>query len=650
MPFVQMENISHFLRACQQPPLSLHSHDIFQTVDLYESKDPAQVLQCISAFSRRANAVQPSHFPNSIGGEKGRSLVSPQNTGAEVGAAIGRSRGMSGTSEASSNVSHAASQAVGGRESPLKGFGYGSSNPSNGGVASPSGGISSWSKKQDEGSTAPAWNIHQYGYMGGASQGNQGIAFGARRQITTQVPQVPSLAEKERKRKEQEMEMERRKDEAAEAERRRIIERKAEEDRERIAEEKRWEEETSKVKEVERQRVEEERRKWQEEETRWKEEEEKRNREEKESEANLKAGGQKTGRIAGLDFKLQGQLLSQYHTEQGRRPTEEDPQVVKEQERVKDLERQLHEAKEREARYEQERQERMSRDREEDRSITGRERISDSDRPRSKSRGRPVPYGSNMDYSNEDSESERNLLQQAWKATNSESDPPPQPPRPLPVPEPSGFPPPKPARPLPTPQASTINSIPKPRSTSQSPPAPTLPTRPLPNPATYVQSRSSPSPTRKSPFTRPTVTPSPPPPQQSSFHSSSTAKAPPQLPRPTSHNSSPAPASSPPSFKKPPSSLLAREMELDRLRQQEWTRAQEETAARTPDLTSSASPGGGAWDVHQYGYMGGDSQNRGNLGISGFGGARRQLVGGPREMPGSSAGGSGGKGDAREGI
>ena len=59
MPFVQMENISHFLKACEVSPLNLPAHDRFLTVDLYDGKDPAQVLQCIAAFSRRANAINP---------------------------------------------------------------------------------------------------------------------------------------------------------------------------------------------------------------------------------------------------------------------------------------------------------------------------------------------------------------------------------------------------------------------------------------------------------------------------------------------------------------------------------------------------------------------------------------------------------------
>ena len=234
MPFVQMENISHFLRACQQPPISLHSHDIFQTVDLYESKDPAQVLQCIAAFSRQAHAAQPSRFPTALGGVKNKGgVVTPQSTGGSASAGTtprqyGRVRGFSNTSETSSATSYAtsqasSSQAVGGRGSPARAF-QTTSPQSNGGSAdSGSGGVSSWSKRGDEGATTPAWNIHQYGYMGGASQGNQGITFGGRRQITSPAPKVPSLAEKERKRKEQELEAEQSRLQAEEAEQKRRV-------------------------------------------------------------------------------------------------------------------------------------------------------------------------------------------------------------------------------------------------------------------------------------------------------------------------------------------------------------------------------------------------------------------------------------------
>lgn len=162
MPFVQMENISHFLRACNSPPLNLQAHDIFQTVDLYENKDPAQVLTCICAFSRRANAIQPSKFPIVIGPKSKAGPMSPDTTGGYESSPTpyGRPRGISNTSATSSATSNATSWA-GGRTSPsrLSNSTFSSANRT---TKSPTGGVSSWSKKNDEGATTPAWNIHQY--------------------------------------------------------------------------------------------------------------------------------------------------------------------------------------------------------------------------------------------------------------------------------------------------------------------------------------------------------------------------------------------------------------------------------------------------------------------------------------------------------
>src|SRR5215469_7029586 len=207
MPFTQMENISHFLTACERDPINLPAHDRFLTVDLYEGKDPAQVLQCLGAFSRVANSINPRRFSTTIG-PKRASTISPTHTGTSNGGYGGFSSSAGG--RGTSNVTANSSAIPGNRAlSPALTGGSNSSRATDGGPKSPSGPVSSWSKKSDEGTTAPAWNIHQYGYMGGASQGNQGISFGARRQITSAAPYVPSLAEKERKRKEKEAEEER---------------------------------------------------------------------------------------------------------------------------------------------------------------------------------------------------------------------------------------------------------------------------------------------------------------------------------------------------------------------------------------------------------------------------------------------------------
>lgn len=611
MPFVQMENISHFLRACQSPPLNLQSHDIFQTVDLYESKDPAQVLQCISAFSRRAHAVQPARFHGALGEKSKGSLVSPQSTGGYTTTSpqYGRPRGSSNLSETNSNASSQPSQAIGGRGSPFVPSSQGQmapkiDNPSK----SPSGGVSSWSKRGDEGATTPAWNIHQYGYMGGASQGNQGISFGGRRQITTPAPKVPSFADKERKRREQEAEAERVRVQEEETERRRRIEREEEEERERIAEERRWEEETRRQKEQEQQRFEEEERRREVEQKRRLEQEARAN-EHRETEARL--ASERNQRQAASEVRLTGQFLSQYQSEKKQQPSTKESEKAAERSRIQELERQLEEGKAREAQYERERQERIQAEKERKRSRSRpggqRDRRNQS---RSKSRTRSVPVPSPPEESDPWQENEREYLSKQWTSNNqpppSEPAPPPQPPRPLPTPQISQPPP----QPEPTPTPSPPSTI-------------SIPARPLPDPMTYTQPPPT-SPQRRSPFARPTSTPSSPP-------------QPPTTQRPSQPPTNPLKK---PPFAKP-SSLLSREMELDRQRQQEWEEAQKATksAAEKGGMGGdgpAVTPGGGAWDVHQYGYLGGDSQNRGGTGI-GFGMGRRQLVG-PREPPGKGTG------------
>lgn len=163
MPFVQMENISHFLSFVAKPPVSLPPHDLFLTVDLYEKKDPAQVVQCLTSFSRIAHTLNASAFPNTIGGVKATAL-SPQISGGSDSSSVRRALSNGDKSSGAP---------------PLPGR-----KPA----------VSTWSRKADEGATLPAWNIAQYGYMGGASQGNQGISFGGRRQITATPASTASPA------------------------------------------------------------------------------------------------------------------------------------------------------------------------------------------------------------------------------------------------------------------------------------------------------------------------------------------------------------------------------------------------------------------------------------------------------------------------
>ena len=603
MPFVQMENISLFLDACKSPPINLQSHDIFLTVDLYESKDPAQVLQCLGAFSRAANRLQPARFPNPIGGKRG-GVVSPQSTGTPTvgGGSYGnRGRGASNASNTSSAYNNNArpvssltptrtGDSNSGRWSPTKG-----SN----GPTSP-GSVSSWSQKSQEGTTSPAWNINQYGYMGGASQGNLGVSFGGRRQITSAGPHVPNAAEKEKKRKAEE---ERLRLEAEEAERRRLEEQAAEEERARLEEEQRWAEETRKLREQETLKAEEEKRKWEEEERRWKMEEERRQKEEREAEAKFQS--ERTRTRGNSDARLRGQFLSQYQAENGNGDHSESS-------RVKELERELELARERERQYERERQAKLSQRSHqvvEDHDLTFRMK-EETSKARSRSRSRPrVPFRKDSDERWR--EDERDYLRQQWSASHQSDGPseaPSKPPRPLPEPAPARV------------QKNHTGS------------------RPLPDPAKYA--------------TPPTQSPA-------QDFSGSTNRTDRYL------SSNPAPQKAQPkttysneiggfdsaaerdaedrrrvqSQQKTKAggwaskSLLEREMEMERQRQQEWEESQKEvkTKVASGDGVDGIGGGiGGKWDVNQWtGYTGGDSQNRGTQGI---GSGRRQIVG-PRPPP-----------------
>ncbi|KAG2734418.1 hypothetical protein G9P44_002424 [Scheffersomyces stipitis] len=65
MPFIQMENISFFLKICEA--IGLPHDEIFQTIDLYEAKDPYQVIITLMSFSRLANSIDSNVFSTVIG-------------------------------------------------------------------------------------------------------------------------------------------------------------------------------------------------------------------------------------------------------------------------------------------------------------------------------------------------------------------------------------------------------------------------------------------------------------------------------------------------------------------------------------------------------------------------------------------------------
>lgn len=65
MPFIQMENILFFLQTCDL--IGMQHDEIFQTIDLFERKDPYQVVVTLLSFSRIANERNPCAFPTVIG-------------------------------------------------------------------------------------------------------------------------------------------------------------------------------------------------------------------------------------------------------------------------------------------------------------------------------------------------------------------------------------------------------------------------------------------------------------------------------------------------------------------------------------------------------------------------------------------------------
>jgi len=534
MPFVQMENISHFLRACEMPPLSLPSHDRFLTVDLYDNKDPAQVLQCIAAFSRRANLVNPSAFPSAIGAKsKGKSL-SPDSTGPGQSPYTPKVVGYTTNSPKTDtspvttfNSLNKAAYSNQGRTSPTK-----SNSLSRGGLATGSP-VSSWSSRADEGKTAPAWNIHQYGYMGGASQGNQGVAFGARRQITSASPDVPSLAQKEKAMREKAMreKLEREKRELEENEQRLQAQQDADDARAREEEERSWQEETRRLKDDE------DRARAQEEASTQRAEQARRDQQAQDRIASSRSRQRTTS-----DARLNGQFLSAYNATQ--KPTPLPParklesQQSAEAQRIAELERQLAEMKQAAAERERHEQE------QEQEQGQGQGQAPTPSYSTHSTPSKPAlptrPSGSVQTARQEDDGqvSERDYLKKAHQEYHQTAQP--------------------------KDQAPTTSSRPE-------------SSRPLPDPTTY---QSSTNPTSNTNSTRPT---------------------------------------------RASKSLIEREMERERERQREWEESQRATASAARDMAQGSGPGQ-TWDVHQYGFTGGDSQNRGGAGL-GVGGARRQIIG-----------------------
>ncbi|CAD0057804.1 unnamed protein product [Aureobasidium pullulans] len=512
MPFVQMENISHFLRACESPPLNMTAHDRFLTVDLFESKDPAQVLHTIGP--QRSATLSPAATGPTM---RNARPIAPSPLSAKPSFAVPSARPMS----------------------PALSGGSSGSRASDNGLKSSRGTVSSWTKAGDRGNTAPAWNIAQYGYMGGASQGNQGVMFGGRRQITTAAPHEERLRQ-----------------DAEEAEYKRKTEREAEEERDRVAEEQKWEEEARRTREQERQQA-----------------------RQREQDADT----------AGVNLK--GQYLSQHQADQGaRRPSAHED--TPERQRVRELEKQLEEARERERQYQQEREDRVRQN-----SIHSRPSTA-----RSEQEVDPIPRAA----SPKDSEV-------SWAPIEDEVLN-----RKVPAPEMARGS----TRPLPTPTTRQTPVLPE-RTASPAGP------RPLPDPSAYRP--ASPAPTRTDRYLADHPAPVSPKPvahqPREMGYTSTYEEQGDRDRRLASQQTTKAGGWA-------SKSLLEREMERERERQREWEANQQASKEVAKDM-SQGSGAGQSWDVHQYGYMGGDSQNRGSSSGSGIGfGGRRQIIG-PRPPPGS---------------
>ncbi|TKA49787.1 hypothetical protein B0A54_00456 [Friedmanniomyces endolithicus] len=616
MPFIQMENISHFLKACEMPPLNMPAHDRFLTVDLFESKDPAQVLQCLGAFSRQAHVASPSRFRTTIGPK--RAGDGGSNGGTWRASTYGRPPSPTKPSAAMPSASRALSPTL-----------TGGSTGSQGGTKSP-GPTSSWSSRKDEGATSPAWNIHQYGYMGGASQGNQGISFGARRQITSQGPQVPSLADKERKRKEKAEEDERSRAQADEAEHRRRGKQEADEQRDRLEEERKWENETRRQREEERKRVDEQKRQWQDQERRWNEEEEVRQKEAAELQKRMMPKKPPERPRVGSSSILRGQSLSQYQKAQSAlaRDTDGSAEESPEQKRVRELEQQLEEAREREKQYHAEREERLRNGGERSRPSTAQ---TETPRPQSARDSEASWAGDEREYLRQQWQSNRDDAPGKSAATAPGAK------KALPIePKESSPPPGLPSRAMPQPAAIDDDDEAEPEAEAESAEPPALPTPAQPSTSLSSMPRydggggSAPSSSPLGSANRPLPTP------DKEFQAyiaqanhASREAGDTSAEQATDRDRRFAAQTKTKAGGWASTSLLEREMENERARQREWEASQQALKAAPKDPNAGVGAGQ-SWDVNQYGSTGGDNMNKGAASGNGIGG-RRQIIG-PRAL------------------
>lgn len=455
---------------------------------------------------------------------------------------------------------------------------------------------------------------------------------------------MPSFAEKERKRKEKEQEEARLKQQSEENEYKRRVDREAEEERDRIEEERRWEEETQRHREEERRRVEEQKRQWAEQERRWQQDDEVRKQEDAEIKHLMKkseAPGKPSQPSSSI---LRGQSLADYQREQG--ADADGRSETPEGKRVRELEKQLEEARARERQYQNEREERLRSGKDWSRPGTAQ-----ADRPSSAQQSEASWTGDEREYLRSQWQSSQDAS--SLRATGSGA---------------ARQAPSLPTRPLPQPTLVEESAPMEDSDEAEQDEVPSLPTR-SPQPLQVSDSSNSmpqydpaDAPT-SSPIgsgNRPLPTPQPKeyepysPPQQrqnriDDYMSSNPA------PRPMGPRISASAEAGDSALEQAADrdrriasqqntnaggwaskSLLEREMERERERQREWEREQKETAERKKNgggASSNESAAGGdapgaSWDVNQYGYTGGDSMNKGSSSGSGIAmGGRRQIIG-----------------------
>ncbi|GMM28934.1 Scp1 protein [Martiniozyma asiatica (nom. inval.)] len=118
--FVQMENIEKFINFCKSPACGVSQDELFQTIDLFESNDPYQVIVTIRALSRIIHERSNGKYP----------LIGPKISKKHTPPPI-----------------------------PKK------------------------PKSLVMGKGGVPWSSIEYGYMGGSNQAKENVVFGGRRQI-----------------------------------------------------------------------------------------------------------------------------------------------------------------------------------------------------------------------------------------------------------------------------------------------------------------------------------------------------------------------------------------------------------------------------------------------------------------------------------